>query len=509
MWFGFGVVCLIFYMACCTWFFAGSIVQLHLLWKSRKKEQKKDSSLLPLHLPAVTIQVPVYNERYVISRLLHALGQIDYPLALLEIQVLDDSNDDTSEIIRKDAAILRAKGIDITIIRRRTRSGFKAGALQEGLPLCKGELIAIFDADFIPARDFIRRLIGYFNDPQVGGVQGRWQHTNLDQNTLTKVQAFLLDTHFTLEQAGRSAAGYFMNFNGTAGMWRKKCIIDCGGWNGDILSEDLELSYRAQLSGWKFKYDDHVAVPAELPADMDAFKTQQFRWAKGMAQTAMKHLQQVWKAPVRLSKKLHAVFHLLGSVSFLAVMGNIILALPLLAGRHFIDGYHQLTTFVLLTGITLPMICVYYYFGTASTFSRRVFWTYLPAFLVMYMALSVQNSIAVLQGLSGYASPFIRTPKSSVKRNTYVQSKWTAINNMELLTAVYLCIGIVLSVAWRDAFFLLFFIMALTGLVILLAPAIAKTGSRFIFKEKLHGTKGFSEDQQPRRHIIHRNTCVR
>lgn len=472
MWYWIAVMCLAFYFICSLWFLFGSALQLHLLWRARKPVPL---SLSPrrqvLDLPLITIQVPVYNERFVIARLLAALGELKYPKELFDIQVLDDSTDDTSRIIKNASNLLLRKGVRIEILHRANRTGYKAGALQAGLEHCRGELIAIFDADFIPQPDFLQKMCGYFTDSNVGGVQARWTHQNLHQNSLTVIQSFLLDSHFSLEQRGRAAAGYFLNFNGTAGVWRKECIRDAGGWNGEVLTEDLELSYRAQLKGWKFLYDNFVTVPAELPADMNAFKTQQFRWAKGMAQTAVKHLKHVFNVNMPSGKKLHAAFHLLSSISFLAIMGNILLTAPILAARNYFPEFRRLSNGLLVTGITLPVLFIYYYFGTLATLSRKMFWKHLPMFLTVYLALSVQNSVAVIQGLVGYTTPFVRTPKSSGKTNkTYLESPWTNINSIELIVAVYLLGVIVLSVYWSDYFLMLFLAMSFTGLVMLLFP---------------------------------------
>lgn len=476
MWFWISVICLGFYLFCGIWFLCGSALQLHLLWHAKRKGSPATRAAVSSEgLPQITIQVPVYNERFVIARLLASLGTLDYPRHLFDIQVLDDSTDDTSVIIDQAVHTLQQKEIAVYIRRRKDRKGYKAGALQEGLPFCSGELIAIFDADFIPKPDFLKRMVTYFSDAAVGGVQGRWTHYNLNENPLTVIQSFLLDSHFNLEQTGRSAAGYFLNFNGTAGIWRKQCILDSGGWNGEILTEDLELSYRAQLKGWKFLYDNEITVPAELPADMNAFKSQQFRWAKGMAQTASKHLHSIHNTNVPAAKKIHAVFHLLSSLSFLAIMGNILMAAPILAARNYYPEFRQLSNIIMFTGITLPIICTYYYFGTITTLPRRTFWKYLPLFLVIYLALSVQNSIAVIQGLFGHVSPFVRTPKSSgTNQNTYAASQWTFINWFEVFIATYITGIIIFSVYWLDYLLVLFLLMTLIGLIILTVPALRR-----------------------------------
>ncbi|HYH14490.1 MAG TPA: glycosyltransferase, partial [Flavisolibacter sp.] len=281
------------------WLFLNALVQLHLLWHY-KKNKKKDTIVkdLPSELPFISIQLPVYNEKFVIERLMDALTKLDYPKDLYEIQVLDDSTDETKDIIDAKARAIRLQGVSIEVLRRPDRKGFKAGALQYGLSLCKGELIAIFDADFVPDPDFLKSLVPHFTDSQVGLVQARWGHLNREENHLTRIQTFLLDTHFSIEQAGRYNAGYFINFCGTAGIWRKRCIEEAGGWDGDVLSEDLDISYRAQLKGWRLVYDEETEVPAELPAVIEAFKIQQFRWTKGMAQITRKNIKALLNYPL-------------------------------------------------------------------------------------------------------------------------------------------------------------------------------------------------------------------
>lgn len=474
IWYGVVIFCLALYMLCSLWLLASVITQLHLLFKSGTKKRLATGNR-PGTMPTVTIQVPVYNERYVIAALMQHLGQLDYPRHLFDIQVLDDSTDDTSSIIDTEAAHLEKLGVQISIIRRENRTGFKAGALQSALTACKGELIAIFDADFLPAPDFLKRIVVNFANARVGGVQARWSYKNLHENFLTTIQAFLLDSHFNLEQNGRSAAGYFVHFNGTAGVWRKQCILEVGGWNGDVLTEDLELSYRAQLKGWQIKYDNELSVPSELPSNMNAFKTQQFRWSKGMAQTARKYLATIIRADVNSTKKWHAAFHLLGSLSFVAVVGTIVLAFPILIGRQMFPQFIHVTNILFVSALTLPLMTVYYYNGTSKTFSTTFFWKYFPVFLVVYMALSVQNSIGVIQGLAGKKSPFVRTPKTNaqgIHALGYLKTRWSRLNYVELAMIFYVLLVCVMSIIWNDFFLLLLLLMMLTGLVILVVPAL-------------------------------------
>ena len=274
-----------------------SLGQFNLAWHYRKhqKQLKNEENTSLEEFPHVTVQLPIYNEKYVIERLIDAVAAFDYPKDKLEIQVLDDSNDETIEIVAKKVASYQKAGIDIQQVQRPERKGFKAGALQYGMEHAKGEFIAIFDADFLPPKDFLKSTLTSFNDPKVGMVQTRWGHLNQDYSLLTRVQAFGLNAHFTIEQKGRLNAGSFINFNGTGGVWRKTCIVDAGGWHHDTLTEDLDLSYRAQLKDWKFDYLEDVLSPAELPVLMPAVKSQQYRWNKGAAETARKNLGKIWE----------------------------------------------------------------------------------------------------------------------------------------------------------------------------------------------------------------------
>ena len=305
---------------------------VYLKSRAQPKKQGNLSVLLESNYPIVTVQLPVYNEMYVIERLIDAVCQFDYPSHKLEIQVLDDSNDETVVIIANKVAEWQTKGVDIQYIRRDDRKGFKAGALDFGMKQCKGEFIAIFDADFVPEKDFLKKTIFPFvKNDKVGVVQTRWGHLNQNYSLLTKLQAFALNAHFRVEQVGRNKGKHFINFNGTAGIWRKSCIEDAGGWSADTLTEDLDLSYRAQLKGWKFKYIEKVVVPAELPISMSGLKNQQFRWSKGAAECTRKNLGKVLKSKdLSVWTKFTATFHLLNSSLYLAIAGLILLSVPLL-----------------------------------------------------------------------------------------------------------------------------------------------------------------------------------
>lgn len=318
--------------------FCYSISQLHLVYLYLKKPKMKvGSTVEDNELPTVTIQLPTYNEQYVVERLINCIVELEYPKEKLEIQLLDDSTDETTSLLQKKVEEYSAQGFDISLVRRPDRVGYKAGALKYGLEKAKGEFIAIFDADFLPNKDFIKRTITYFLDnAKVGVVQTRWEHLNKSYSYLTQLQAFGLDAHFTVEQVGRNSKGHFMNFNGTGGVWRKDCIYDAGNWEADTLTEDLDLSYRAQLKGWQFVYLEEVGVPAELPASMNALKSQQFRWTKGAAENTVKNLKRVFAQKLPFGTKFHATFHLLNSGVFLSVLLSSILSVPVILAKQTI-----------------------------------------------------------------------------------------------------------------------------------------------------------------------------
>ena len=297
----------------------------------------------PEEIPVVTIQLPVYNEMYVMQRLLDNIAKIDYPREKLEIQVLDDSTDESLKTTALKIKELQATGLDIKHITRSNRSGFKAGALKQGLEIAKGEYVAIFDADFLPQHNWLYKTIPYFKDSNIGVVQTRWGHINKNYSLLTKVQAFALDAHFTLEQVGRNSKGHFINFNGTAGVWRRTCILDAGNWEGDTLTEDLDLSYRAQLKSWKFKYLEDVETPAELPVVISAARSQQFRWNKGGAENFQKMARRVLKSNHVSSKtKIHSLLHLLNSTMFLNIFLVAILSIPMLYIKNEYESFKRL-----------------------------------------------------------------------------------------------------------------------------------------------------------------------
>lgn len=462
------IALLIVYTLSLLFIFTYSLMQLHLViiylrFHKQQRNQTGQAAAEQTEWPAVTVQLPVFNEMYVMERLIDTVAGFDYPREKLEIQVLDDSTDETLEISRKKVSEWREKGVDIHLITRQERRGFKAGALEEGLKTARGEFIAIFDADFVPFPDFLKRTVPYFSDdPELGAVQTRWEHLNQGYSLLTRIQAFALDAHFTVEQQGRNAAGYFINFNGTAGVWRRRCIDDAGGWQADTLTEDLDLSYRAQIKGWHFKYLEDTVSPAELPMAMSAVKSQQFRWTKGGAETARKNLKRIWSSPITLGQKMHGTAHLLSSSIFIFVLICSVLSIPVLliknAAPQYSD-YFLLMTFFL---VSLMILGVFYYCSVYRRFDSRLeALAYLvkmfPVFLAMSMGISLHNTIAVLEGYFGFKSPFIRTPKFNVaankenwRKNKYLKRKPGRGTLVEILLALYFFSGTVLAFILGD-----------------------------------------------------------
>lgn len=371
----------------------------------------------PAEWPKVTIQLPIYNERYVIERLVEAISRLEYPPGLLEVQVLDDSNDETQEVARACVERYRALGLDIRYLHRANREGYKAGALAEGLKTASGEFIAIFDADFQPCPDFLRRTLPYFSEPNIAMAQARWTYLNRDYSPLTEVESILLDGHFVIEHGARARSGRFFNFNGTAGIWRRNAIDDAGGWQHDTLTEDTDLSYRAQLRGWKFLYLPEIECPSELPVEMNAFKSQQARWAKGLMQTAKKILPKVLRADVPAGVKAEAFFHLTANISYPLMVVLSTLLLPAMIVR-FYQGWVQM----LLIDLPLFLASSCSISGFYLTAQRALYpktWTrtimYLPFVMAVGIGLSVRNAKAVLEAIFGVQSEFARTPKYRIE----------------------------------------------------------------------------------------------
>ncbi len=413
------ILVIILYTFSLTCIFFYSLIQLHLVFLSRNayrvRVRKKNAQELDDY-PYVTVQLPVYNEMYVVDRLIDAVSSIQYPKNRLEIQVLDDSTDETVSIIAKKVVEKQNQGIDIQHIRRSSREGFKAGALAAGLATAKGEFVAIFDADFVPPKNFLLNTLPIFKNKHTGAVQTCWGHLNREYSFLTEVQAFGLDGHFMIEQTGRYFGGFFLNFNGTAGIWRKTCVEDAGGWQYDTLTEDLDLSYRAQMKGWKIQYVTDTISPAELPVTMNALKSQQYRWNKGAAESLRKHLAAILKSPLPLRIKMHAVFHLLNSSIFIFVLTCAMLSIPMLYIQDAVlalQNYFYASSFFLLSFVSLVI-----FYWNAFRQSRPSFWRVLPHFLIQFflflsvsMGLALHNAIAVFEGYIGRKTPFVRTPK--------------------------------------------------------------------------------------------------
>ncbi len=364
--------------------------------------------------PSVTVQLPLYNEPLVAERLIDACAGLDYPRSQLEIQVLDDSTDDTTALVERRVDHWRQRGVDIVLIHRGDREGYKAGALRNGLRLARGAFIAIFDADFIPHPSFLRRMLPHLDAPDVGMVQARWGHLNAGDSLLTRVQAFGLDAHFALEQFVRNRTGCFMNFNGTAGVWRRSCIEDGGDWSSDTLAEDLDLSYRAQLRGWRFRFIDDVEVPAELPASLAALRSQQFRWTKGAAEAARKLLGSLWRSDQSRKVKVEGTFQLTAHFVFPCILAAALLHAPLLMLKHVgLPGPGPLYFAFLGFGLV-----GFLGFFLAQLFAQRALypnWLRRTAFFPLFMAgtigLAVNNSRALFQAALGKRTPFVRTPK--------------------------------------------------------------------------------------------------
>ena len=368
-------------------------------------------------LPRVTIQLPVYNERYVVERLIEEVCRMEYPAELLEIQVLDDSTDDTASVARNCVERHAALGYPIHYCHRTNREGYKAGALAAGMQQARGEFIAIFDADFLPPSDFLTKTLPYFQDPQIGMVQTRWGFINRDYSLLTRVQSILLDGHFVLEHGARSRSGCFFNFNGTAGIWRRQAIEDAGGWQHDTLTEDTDLSYRAQLRGWQFLYLPEIVCNSELPVEISSFKSQQARWAKGLIQTARKLLPAIWRSPIPRHIKVEAFFHLSANICYPLSLIMAAFLLPAMIVR-FYQGWFQMLY------IDLPLLLAAT--CSISTFylvcQRELFpadWKktipYIPVLIAAGIGLSITNSWAVMQGLFGSSCEFVRTPKYHIE----------------------------------------------------------------------------------------------
>lgn len=411
---------------------------IYLFWKYRKDIPKPKSKFA--ELPRITVQLPIYNELHVVQRLVRSVAELDYPKHLLQIQILDDSTDETTDICRAESARLQAAGFDIEYTHRMDRSGFKAGALENGMATASGDFIFILDADFIPPRNVLMEMVHYFTDDKVALVQTRWGHVNRNYSLLTRLQAIFLDGHLVVEQTARSRAGRYFNFNGTGGMWRKQAIVDAGGWEHDTLTEDLDLSYRAQMKGWQFIFLLDVETPAELPVDMDGFKSQQHRWTKGSVQTCKKLLANVWRSDIPLVLKLESTAHLTSNFAYLLLILMCFLVWPDHGKIQQMSMQNAVNWRIWLVDIpvfllTTGSVCLFYVTAQRALFPKN--WTreivYLPALLALGVGMSINNGRAVIEAIFNQQSPFIRTPKYGIEGNS---GTWKAKGNYRALKSV-------------------------------------------------------------------------
>ena len=446
-----------------------SVAQLHMAWVAlRLREEALLRGLSAKKIPFVSVQLPLYNEPFVVERLLRAVTSMDYPRDSWEIQVLDDSTDETSRIIESLLAELASR-VNICHIRREERRGYKAGALAAALPTARGEVIAIFDADFVPPADFLLRTVPYLATfPRLGFLQCRWGHINERENLWTRLQAFGLNAHFFVEQCARNRKKYFTNFNGTAGLWRKECILESGGWQSDTLTEDLDLSYRAQLLGWRYLYLHQVVCPAELPTQMHHIKKQQYRWSKGAAQNAKKHVFRVLRSRNPWPKKWHALCHLLNSSVYPALFLASVLSVPLLyikARYAQLEGVFFASSF--LWGGFVGFLLFYAVMSYNSRprdralgyLIRHFFW-----FMAFSMGLSCSNTKAVLTGYLGYRSPFVRTPKQGLSKRV-VPAVPLLVSDflLEALLCLYFVLGLAYGISLGDYGMLFFHLCLVLG----------------------------------------------
>jgi cellulose synthase/poly-beta-1,6-N-acetylglucosamine synthase-like glycosyltransferase len=462
---------LIFYIVVLSFpfiFGSNGFLMIYYYFKYRKKQVAQKGELK--ELPVVTIQLPVYNELYVVNRVVDAICALDYPKDKMEIQVLDDSKDETTSILAQKVSEKAREGFDIKHIRRGTRQGYKAGALKFGLAQARGEFVAIFDADFIPRVDFLMKTLPYFADGKVGLVQTRWEHINSDYSLLTRAQAIALDGHFVIEQQVRNKAGFFINFNGTAGIWRRSCIEDAGNWEADTLAEDLDLSYRAQLRGWQFVFMKEYTSPAELPSDVNALRSQQFRWTKGAIEASKKLLPRVWKSKLPLRVKIHSTVHLTASMVYPFVLMIGILQVPIVFIKH--SGEYD-ATFMMMSGFIFAFFgsFMFYLYSQKDVYKdwrRRIY--LFPVFMAGSMGLSVNNTKAVIEGLINKKSEFVRTPKYGVtgRRDSwagkkYTQRKMNWVSIAEVVLALYCLFGIVVSIVDLEIAAIPFQLLYFTG----------------------------------------------
>lgn len=464
------IILILYFLSLCVLFAFGmhSLMLVYIYKKTCNK--KKIKPALQKELPMITIQLPMFNEYFVVERLIKAVCNMNYPLEKLEIQVLDDSTDDTQIIAQKLVKEYQEKGHNIKYIHRTDRTGYKAGALKAALEVAEGEFIAIFDADFIPDKNFLMDTVPYFQYPEIGLVQTRWQHLNENVSLITRAQALALDAHFCIEQQVRCNADFFFSFNGTAGIWRKQTIIEAGNWEIDTITEDLDLSYRSQLKGWKFLYLNDVTSPAELPEDINSLKTQQFRWTKGYIETAIKLIPKIIKAKIPLRVKLESYAHLTSNIVYPFIILTALLNIPVVLIKNYTEGvdtfYSIMSIFVFATIATF----IFYLYGQQAIhydWKKRLLM--FPVFMAGSMGMAVNNTKAIFEALMGKKTAFIRTPKTgdltgeTIQTKKYKQNKISGTVIIEILLTLYFVVGIILSIKLVELAAIPFQIMFLLG----------------------------------------------
>ncbi|MEO5722321.1 MAG: cellulose synthase family protein [Chthoniobacterales bacterium] len=457
---------------------------IYLFLKNRKRHSFPVSQFQGL--PMVTVQLPIYNEVYVVERLLKSVSELDYPRDRLQIQVLDDSTDDTMELTARCVEELQSRGFNVERLHRTDRTGFKAGALEGGLASAQGEYVCILDADFVPQPDLLQKTIHFFTDPQVGMIQTRWGHLNRTYSLLTRVQAMFLDGHLLLEQTARSRSGRFFNFNGTAGLWRTSCIQDAGGWQHDTLTEDLDLSYRAQLAGWKFIFLPDVITPAELPVDMNGFKSQQHRWTKGSVQTCKKLLPTIWRSNLALPLKIEATAHLTSNFAYLLLACLCVLLHPSVGGPQ--PGWLRILLVDVPIFFTASLSVAAFYICAQRELHPRTWMKeilLLPALLALGVGLSLNNARAVLEAVFNHESAFTRTPKYGIERKTQTwrSCKYMPLKSFlpfaEMAFALYFTYFIWFAISHKQYFSLPFLTMFQLGFLYVSLSSLAQWWPRF------------------------------
>ncbi len=470
-----------------------SVAQLHVMYHYLRRRRAQSASTGGEDAPGedpdpppVTVQIPVYNEGPVVLPLLEAVARFEYPRDRLEVQVVDDSTDATRGLVARKVAELRSRGLRIHHLHRTRRTGFKAGALQAALAEAHGDFVVLFDADFRPEPDFLRRALAPFRDPRVGVVQTRWEHLNPSHSLVTRLQAFGLDLHFLIEQDGRDAAGLYLRFNGTAGVWRKECLLAAGGWQGDTLTEDLDLSYRAQMAGWRVRYLAGVTAPAQLPVTMGGFRIQQFRWNQGQAETVRKLLPALLRMRLPFVEKAQAVIHLLNSTLYVVLFGTTVLSVPLVAIVHddpLFRGFFAYVSFALVNTVAFGLL---YYLALrrrsrSAAGTLREMATFLPVFLAAVIGISLHNSIATLRGYLGWRTPFHRTPKVELD---VPRERWridpsllrgpTPLTVLELAMAAYFLLGAGVDVSLGELGLLPFHLLGALGFLLVAGYSFAE-----------------------------------